>query len=48
MTGIGIIVLAHGSRGERGASEVPEILGRITQGLKRFLSPNVVITGAAL
>ena len=48
MTGIGIVVLAHGSRGERGASEVPEVLGRITQGLKRFLSPNVEITGAAL
>jgi len=42
----GIIILAHGSRGERSA--VPEILKRITEGLKRYLSPETRITGASL
>jgi sirohydrochlorin ferrochelatase len=44
----GVIVLAHGSRGERGKSEVPEVLNRITQGLRSLLSPDVEIIGAAL
>jgi len=45
---IGVIVLAHGSRGSRGSSEVPEVLNRITRGLQRHLSPDTVITSAAL
>jgi precorrin-8X/cobalt-precorrin-8 methylmutase len=42
----GIVVLAHGSRGER--SEVPAILNRITEGLQRYLSAETSITGASL
>lgn len=42
----GIIILAHGSRGERSA--VPEILKQITEGLKRYLSLETRITGASL
>lgn len=48
MTETGIIILAHGSRGERGSSEVPAILAHLTQGLKRFVSSDVDIIGAAL
>lgn len=48
MSHAGVIVLAHGSRGERGKSEVPEVLNRITQGLRPLLSQDVEIIGAAL
>ncbi len=44
----GVIILAHGSRGERGIVEVPETLRRISEGLKPFLSPGVEVAGAAL
>jgi precorrin-8X/cobalt-precorrin-8 methylmutase len=44
----GVIILCHGSRGERGASEVSETLRRLTEGVKPFLSPGVEIIGAAL
>jgi precorrin-8X/cobalt-precorrin-8 methylmutase len=45
---VAIIVLAHGSRGERGAAEVPEVLQRITNGLRLLLSSEVEVSGAAL
>ncbi|HEY78681.1 MAG TPA: hypothetical protein G4O09_06175, partial [Dehalococcoidia bacterium] len=44
----GVIILCHGSRGERGAVEVPETLGRITEGVKPLLPTGVEVTGAAL
>jgi precorrin-8X/cobalt-precorrin-8 methylmutase len=44
----GVIILAHGSRGERGIVEVPESLKRIADGVKPLLSPGVEIIGAAL
>lgn len=44
----GIIILCHGSRGERGALEISETLRRLTEGVKPFLSPGVEIIGAAL
>lgn len=43
-----MIVLAHGSRGGRGASEVPDVLQKLADGLKLLLCANVEITGAAL
>jgi precorrin-8X/cobalt-precorrin-8 methylmutase len=48
MAQMGVVVLAHGSRGERGISEVPEALDRITRGLRPLLSQDVEIMGAAL
>lgn len=48
MAHTGVIVLAHGSRGERGKSEVPEVLNRITRGLRPLLSQDIEIIGAAL
>jgi len=44
----GVIILAHGSRGERGIMEVVEALRRVTNGVKSFLSPEVAVVGAAL
>jgi precorrin-8X/cobalt-precorrin-8 methylmutase len=44
----GVIILCHGSRGERGALEVAETLKRLTEGVKPFLSPGVEVIGAAL
>lgn len=44
----GVIILCHGSRGERGASEVAETLRRLSEGVKPLLSPGVEVTGAAL
>jgi precorrin-8X/cobalt-precorrin-8 methylmutase len=44
----GVIILCHGSRGERGTLEVSETLRRLTEGVKPFLSPGVEIIGAAL
>jgi len=43
----GVIILCHGSRGERGASEVSETLRRLTEGVKPLLSPGVEVIGAA-
>jgi precorrin-8X/cobalt-precorrin-8 methylmutase len=48
MNKVGVVVLAHGSRGERGASEVPEVLQKLSNGLKLLLSSEVEISGAAL
>jgi precorrin-8X/cobalt-precorrin-8 methylmutase len=48
MSKVGIVVLAHGSRGERGASEVPEVLQKLSDGLRLLLSSEVEISGAAL
>ena len=42
------MVLVHGSRGERAKSEIPEILKRVTAGLKTLLFQEVEIIGAAL
>ena len=44
----GIIILAHGSRGEKGAVEVPKVLQRIAEGVRPFLSGRVEVIGAAL
>ena len=44
----GVIILAHGSRGERGVVEVAEVLQRVTNGVRPFLSPEVAVVGAAL
>jgi precorrin-8X/cobalt-precorrin-8 methylmutase len=43
-----VVVLVHGSRGERAKSEIPEILRRVTEGLKTLLFQEVDIVGAAL
>lgn len=48
MSVTGVIVLAHGSRGERGKPEVEASLARITAGLKPLLARNVEIVGATL
>lgn len=44
----GIIILAHGSRGERGRVDVAEVLGKVTHGVKAFLPPSVEVMGATL
>ena len=44
----GVIILAHGSRGERGIVEVAEVLRRVTNGIRPFLSPEVAVVSAAL
>jgi precorrin-8X/cobalt-precorrin-8 methylmutase len=44
----GIVILAHGSRGERGTVEVPETLKKVTESLKTLLPSGVEIAGAAL
>ena len=44
----GIIVLAHGSRGERGKGEVETVLKKIANHIKPLLSQEVEIIGAAL
>ena len=44
----GIIILAHGSRGERGKVEVVTILEKIVSYIKPLLSQEVEIIGAAL
>ena len=43
----GVVILCHGSRGERGMVEVPEALRRVTEGVKPLLSPGVEVIGAA-
>ncbi len=48
MTKTGVIVLAHGSRGERGKVDVETALTRIAAGLRLLLTPRVEIIGAAL
>jgi precorrin-8X/cobalt-precorrin-8 methylmutase len=44
----GVVILCHGSRGERGKVEVPETLGKVTDGVKPLLPPGVEVAGAAL
>jgi precorrin-8X/cobalt-precorrin-8 methylmutase len=44
----GVIILAHGSRGEWGSVEVPRVLRRVTDGVRPLLSPGVEVVGAAL
>ncbi len=44
----GVIILAHGSRGERGVVEVSETLRRVSEGVKPMLRPGVKVIGAAL
>jgi precorrin-8X/cobalt-precorrin-8 methylmutase len=44
----GVIIICHGSRGERGNVEVSEALRRITEGVKTLLPPGVEVIGAAL
>ncbi len=44
----GVVVLAHGSRGERGKVEVAATLKRIAVGLRLLLAPDVEIIGATL
>jgi precorrin-8X/cobalt-precorrin-8 methylmutase len=44
----GVIIICHGSRGERGDAEVSEALRRITEGVKSLLPPGVEVIGAAL
>jgi len=44
----GVIILCHGSRGERGIVEVPEALKRLSEGVKPLLPPGVEVIGAAL
>jgi len=48
MSQTGVIILCHGSRGERGIVEVPETLRRVTEGVKPLLPPGVEVIGAAL
>ncbi len=44
----GIVVLAHGSRGQLGKGEVELVLKKITSKIKLLLTKDVEITGAAL
>jgi precorrin-8X/cobalt-precorrin-8 methylmutase len=44
----GVVILAHGSRGERGQAEVPETLKRVAESVRTLLPPGVEIAGAAL
>ncbi len=44
----GVVILCHGSRGERAIVEVPETLRSITGQVKPLLPPGVEVVGAAL
>ncbi len=44
----GVVILAHGSRGDLGSQAVPETLDRIANGLKVLLSSDVEIIGGAM
>lgn len=48
MNQTGVIILCHGSRGQRGIVEVPRALRRVTEGVKPLLPPGVEVIGAAL
>jgi len=48
MSKTGIIILAHGSRGELGIVETPERLTGISEGIKNLLPPGLEVIGAAL
>jgi precorrin-8X/cobalt-precorrin-8 methylmutase len=44
----GVIIICHGSRGERGMVGVPETLREVIEGLKPLLVPGLEVVGAAL
>jgi len=44
----GVIIICHGSRGERGIVEVAATLRRVIEGVKPLLTPGVEVIGAAL
>ncbi len=44
----GVVILCHGSRGERAIVELPETLRSITEQVKTLLPPGVEVVGAAL
>jgi len=44
----GVVILCHGSRGQRGIAEVPQALSRVTEGVKPLLPAGVEVIGAAL
>jgi precorrin-8X/cobalt-precorrin-8 methylmutase len=44
----GVIILAHGSRGERGMVEVPKTLRRLADGVKPLIPTEAEVIGAAL
>lgn len=48
MPATGVIILCHGSRGERGTLEVAQTLRRLTEGVRPLLPPQVEVIGAAL
>lgn len=48
MVATGIIILAHGSRGERGKKEVAAVLRRTATELRPQLAPDIEVIGAAL
>ncbi len=48
MTDTGVIILAHGSRGEKGILEVRDALQEICEGVRLFLVDGVEVIGAAL
>lgn len=48
MTKTGVIILVHGSRGEKAIVKVPEILRTIKEGVKTLLCEGVEVVGAAL
>ena len=48
MRNTGIVIIAHGSRGEKGMVETTEVLNRISHGVKAFLTNGVEVVGAAL
>lgn len=48
MTDTGIIILAHGSRGEKGATEVNRVLQRVSHGIQSLLLAGTQVIGAAL
>ncbi|MCL5985249.1 MAG: precorrin-8X methylmutase [Actinobacteria bacterium] len=44
----GVIILVHGSRGERGSAEIYQVLRRLTEGVKASLASGVEVIGASL
>lgn len=48
MTKTGVIILVHGSRGEKAIVRVPEVLRTIIEGVRTLLCEGVEVVGAAL
>ncbi|MFH1003730.1 MAG: precorrin-8X methylmutase [Chloroflexota bacterium] len=48
MMSTGVIILVHGSRGERATAEVGEVIQGLGRGVKAFITPGVAVVGAAL